>query len=266
MAKDLNYYLNKTKAEASPASASPVQKTETNPKKLTDYLNKSKPTYSSVLGRQKGPYAQAVEDNRNAKFGERLRGIAGGSLRGAAQTYAADLENAWATLDQTLAEINERNPFAKRLSAEAQRARTLEIDQQRRDAEAMQEQSDELSKKGSANLEAAKSYTGRVGDLLIDTGVAVGQMGVDALATALIPGAGTALMASRVYGGNARTAREEGANLLQQNLYGLGGAAAAVGIGKLAGGAMGAYGGGAADDFIETLAGKASGKAGKNIM
>lgn len=266
MAKSLDYYLNKTKAEAATASASPVQKTETNKKDLTYYLNKSKPTYSSVLGQQKGLYAQAVEDNRNAKFGEKLRGIAGGSLRGAAQTYAADLENAWATLDQTLAEINERNPFAKRLSAEAQSARTLEIDQQRRDAEAMQEQSDELSKKGSNNLEAAKSYTGRVGDLLIDTGVAVGQMGADALATALIPGAGTALMASRVYGGNARTAREEGANLLQQNLYGLGGAAAAVGIGKLAGGAMGAYGGGATDDFIEALAGKASGKAGKNII
>ena len=115
MAKDLSYYLNKTKAGAETAPAAKTKKTSTaGSGGLSYYLakNRNTPSYASALGNTQGLYAQALQDNRDAGFGEKLRNITGGTLGGMAKTYAADMGNAYATLGQTLGALAERNPLA----------------------------------------------------------------------------------------------------------------------------------------------------------
>lgn len=229
---------------------------------------KNTPSYSSVLGRQKGPYAQAVEDNRNAKLGEKLKGITGGTLKGLGKTYAADIANAVATLGQSMGAWVESNPMAQSLARPADVLKSRE--EQRRDQdEAMgklQEWSDRTALAGQQDIQRAQSYTGAAGDALIEAGVGAGQSLIDMGIAATGVGAMVPLVA-RVYGGATRQARQEGKDLTRQNLYGMTSGAVEGLVEKLTGGVGRIYGGGAADDLIEALVGKTTmGNAGRNIL
>lgn len=114
----------------------------------------------------------------------------------------------------------------------------------------------ELAERSAELREQAKQGAGKVGGFLIDLGVTGTQVAGDALANALLPGSGMAMMATRVYGQSAGDARREGKTDGQQVAAGLKGAAIETLTEKLFGGLAKAYGAGTADAVVEKIADK----------
>ena len=114
----------------------------------------------------------------------------------------------------------------------------------------------ELAERSAELREQAKQGVGKVGDFLVDLGVTGTQVAGDALANALLPGSGMAMMATRVYGQSAGDARREGKTEGQQIAAGLKGAAIETLTEKLFGGLAKAYGAGTADEVVEKIADK----------
>lgn len=77
----------------------------------------------------------------------------------------------------------------------------------------------------TASMKAGRSQLGQFG---IDMGVQGVQMGTDAVAGKVLPGGSLTAMALRTFGSGVREARENGANIYQQGLYGAGTAAVEV--------------------------------------
>lgn len=113
-----------------------------------------------------------------------------------------------------------------------------------------------LSEESAALREQAKQGAGKVGGFLVDLGATGTQVAGDALANALLPGSGMAMMATRVYGQSAGDARREGKTEGQQFAAGLKGAAIETLTEKLFGGLAKAYGVGTADEVVEKIAEK----------
>lgn len=267
---------------ASPSGyATAKQNLSTNTNRILDGINQKRAAagktiyntntpYTSLKGQtqKKGIYTQAREDNRDTTFWEKLRGITGGTLGGAVKTYAADIGNAVSTLGQTLGEINERNPYVQSLARPVDVLYTREEQRQLQDEalKNMQDWSDRVDQAGRKDIERAQSYTGKVGDMLIEAGVGAGQSLIDLGIS--MTGVGAAIpLVTRVYGGTTRQARQEGANLTRQNLYGVTGGAVEYYVEKLTGGVGKIYGAGATDDLIEAIVGKTKlGNTGKSIL
>nr|DAG39440.1 MAG TPA: Type I restriction enzyme Methylase [Caudoviricetes sp.] len=114
----------------------------------------------------------------------------------------------------------------------------------------------ELAERSAELREQAKQGAGKVGGFLVDLGVTVTQVAGDALANALLPGSGMAMMATRVYGQSAGDTRREGKTEGQQIAAGLKGAAIETLTEKLFGGLAKAYGAGTADEVVEKIADK----------
>lgn len=113
-----------------------------------------------------------------------------------------------------------------------------------------------LSEESAALREQAKQGAGKVSGFLVDLGATGTQVAGDALANALLPGSGMAMMATRVYGQSAGDARREGKTEGQQFAAGLKGAAIETLTEKLFGGLAKAYGAGTADEVVEKIAEK----------
>ena len=107
----------------------------------------------------------------------------------------------------------------------------------------------------TASMKAGRSQLGQFG---IDMGVQGVQMGADAVAGKVLPGGSLTAMALRTFGSGVREARENGANIYQQGLYGAGTAAVEVLTEKMFDGVAGIYGGGAADDLVSNWIGHLS--------
>lgn len=114
----------------------------------------------------------------------------------------------------------------------------------------------ELAERSAELREQAKQGAGKVGGFLVDLGVTGTQVAGDALANALLPGSGMAMMATRVYGQSAGDARRESKTEGQQVAAGLKGAAIETLTEKLFGGLAKAYGAGTADEVVEKIADK----------
>lgn len=114
----------------------------------------------------------------------------------------------------------------------------------------------ELAERSDELREQAKQGAGKVGGFLVDLGATGTQVAGDALANALLPGSGMAMMATRVYGQSAGDARREGKTEGQQIAAGLKGAAIETLTEKLFGGLAKAYGAGTADAVVEKIADK----------
>ena len=91
------------------------------------------------------------------------------------------------------------------------------------------QKADRLSKSSAADVARAKKGLGPVGQFAVDLGVQGVQMAGDVAASAVIPGAGLALMTARSAGSSAQRARQAGANYNQQLAYGLGSGALSLG-------------------------------------
>lgn len=112
---------------------------------------------------------------------------------------------------------------------------------------------DRLSKSSAADVAQAKKGLGPVGQFAVDLGVQGVQMAGDVAASAMIPGAGLALMTARSAGSSAQRARQAGANYNQQLAYGLGSGALSLATEKISNVASPfkkAFGGGVLDNAI----------------
>ena len=91
------------------------------------------------------------------------------------------------------------------------------------------QKADRLSQSSAADVVQAKKGLGPVGQFAVDLGVQGVQMAGDVAASAVIPGAGLALMTARSAGSSAQRARQAGATYGQQLAYGLGSGALSLG-------------------------------------
>lgn len=88
---------------------------------------------------------------------------------------------------------------------------------------------DRMERESEQQISRVKEETGVVGDVLLDAGLALGDVLADAAGNMILPGLGTAGRVSRTYGSGAERAEEKGFDLGKQALYGA--AAAAIGEG-----------------------------------
>lgn len=125
------------------------------------------------------------------------------------------------------------------------------------------QKADRLSQSSAADVAQAKEGLGPVGQFAVDLGVQGVQIAGDVAASAVIPGAGLALMTARSAGSGAQQARQAGATYGQQLAYGLGSGALSLAtekISNVAGPFKKAFGAGLADK----AAGKLIAKFGEN--
>lgn len=115
------------------------------------------------------------------------------------------------------------------------------------------QKADRLSQSSSKDVAQAKEGLGPVGQFAVDLGVQGVQMAGDVAASAMIPGAGLALMTARSAGSSAQRARQSGATYNQQLAYGLGSGALSLATEKISNVASPfkkAFGGGVLDNAI----------------
>ena len=115
------------------------------------------------------------------------------------------------------------------------------------------QKADLLSQSSAADVAQAKKGLGPVGQFAVDLGVQGVQMAGDVAASAVIPGAGLALMTARSAGSSAQRARQAGATYGQQLAYGLGSGALSLATEKISNVASPfkkAFGGGVLDNAI----------------
>ena len=115
------------------------------------------------------------------------------------------------------------------------------------------QKADRLSQSSAADVAQAKKGLGPVGQFAVDLGVQGVQMAGDVAASAVIPGAGLALMSARSAGSSAQRARQAGATYGKQLAYGLGSGALSLAtekISNVAGPFKKAFGGGVLDNAI----------------
>lgn len=115
------------------------------------------------------------------------------------------------------------------------------------------QKADRLSQSSAADVAQAKKGLGPVGQFAVDLGVQGVQMAGDVAASAVIPGAGLALMTARSAGSSAQRARQAGANYGKQLAYGLGSGALSLATEKISNVASPfkkAFGGGVLDNAI----------------
>lgn len=115
------------------------------------------------------------------------------------------------------------------------------------------QKADRLSQSSAADVAQAKEGLGPVGQFAVDLGVQGVQMAGDVAASAVIPGAGLALMTARSAGSSAQRARQAGATYGKQLAYGLGSGALSLATEKISNVASPfkkAFGGGVLDNAI----------------
>lgn len=112
-------------------------------------------------------------------------------------------------------------------------------------AKALEANADNIGGTASTDLERAKRGLGFLGQAGVDIATNVIQMGYDAAL------GGLTSMFIRTFGSSAQEARQKGADINQQMLYGTTKAAIEVGTEKLFDGVAGIFGKGAADDIVE---------------
>lgn len=115
------------------------------------------------------------------------------------------------------------------------------------------QKADRLSQSSAADVAQAKKGLGPVGQFAVDLGVQGVQMAGDIAASAVLPGAGLALMTARSAGSSAQQARQAGASYNQQLAYGLGSGALSLATEKISNVATPfkkAFGGGVLDNAI----------------
>lgn len=131
------------------------------------------------------------------------------------------------------------------------------------------QKADRLSQSSAEDVAQAKEGLGPVGQFAVDLGVQGVQMAGDVAASAVIPGAGLALMTARSAGSSAQRARQAGASYDQQLAYGLGSGALSLGtekISNVAGPFKKAFGAGLADKAAGKLIAKFGESTAAQIM
>lgn len=152
--------------------------------------------------------------------------------------------------------VRERRETGADINESIQRMEQARSEKRKTSQQRIYDTATKLAEESAALREQAKQGAGKVGGFLVDLGATGTQVAGDALANALLPGSGMAMMATRVYGQSAGDARREGKTEGQQVAAGLKGAAIETLTEKLFGGLAKAYGAGTADAVVEKIADK----------
>lgn len=131
------------------------------------------------------------------------------------------------------------------------------------------QKADRLSQSSAEDVAQAKEGLGPVGQFAVDLGVQGVQMAGDVAASAVIPGAGLALMTARSAGSSAQQSRQAGASYDQQLAYGLGSGALSLAtekISNVAGPFKKAFGAGLADKAAGKLIAKFGDSTAAQVM
>lgn len=152
--------------------------------------------------------------------------------------------------------VRERRETGADINESIQRMEQARSEKRKASQQRIYDTATKLAEESSALREQAKQGAGKVGGFFVDLGATGTQVAGDALANALLPGSGMAMMATRVYGQSAGDARREGKTEGQQFAAGLKGAAIETLTEKLFGGLAKAYGAGTADEVVEKIAEK----------
>ena len=115
-----------------------------------------------------------------------------------------------------------------------------------------------LQRESAEEINSMKAGRSELGQFGIDVAGQGVQMGLDAATGKILPGGSLTAMALRTFGNSAQEAKDAGATLTQQGLYGAGTAAVEVLTEKMFDGVAGIYGGGAADDLVSNWIGHLS--------
>lgn len=138
---------------------------------------------------------------------------------------------------------------------------------QQKATEAARDLAMQVQQSGSRDIEAAKEGVGTFGQMVIDAGASMAQMGGDLAVNALLGTPGSMIpFATRAFGGATMQAREGGGDLKQQIAYGVAQAGKEVLTEKMFNMALPfakAYGGGALDDVTQRAIQTAVDKLGK---
>ena len=145
---------------------------------------------------------------------------------------------------------------------------------QRGAAEAAYQLADTAQRSSAEDIARAKRGLGGFGQMLVDAGAGMTQVGLDAAANAALGAQGMLPFALRAYGGGAQQARQDGADLKGASLYGAASAAKEVFTEKISNIALPfarAYGRGGLDKTVENVIEKAVDKlartgAGKRLL
>ncbi|MFR5994330.1 MAG: hypothetical protein ACLUF9_02115 [Oscillospiraceae bacterium] len=139
---------------------------------------------------------------------------------------------------------------------------------QQKAASAARDLAYEVQKSASEDLQRAKEGASKFGQMLVDAGASMTQMGLDTAANALMGTQGTMIpFATRAFGGSTMEARQDGADLKGQALYGGAQAAKEVFTEKMFNIALPfakAYGKGGLDQVVENGIHMAAEKLGKS--
>lgn len=113
-----------------------------------------------------------------------------------------------------------------------------------------------LQRESAEEINSMKAGRSELGQFGIDVAGQGVQMGLDAATGKILPGGSLTAMALRTFGSSAQEAKDAGATLTQQGLYGAGTAAVEVLTEKMFDGLAGIYGAGAADDIVSHAIGR----------
>ena len=113
-----------------------------------------------------------------------------------------------------------------------------------------------LQRESAEEINSMKAGRSELGQFGIDVAGQGVQMGLDAATGKILPGGSLTAMALRTFGSSAQEAKDAGATLAQQGLYGAGAAAVEVLTEKMFDGLAGIYGAGAADDIVSHAVGR----------
>ncbi|MBP5462627.1 MAG: hypothetical protein J6Y20_10950, partial [Lachnospiraceae bacterium] len=115
-----------------------------------------------------------------------------------------------------------------------------------------------MQREAAEDLSSIKAGRSELAQFGIDVAGQSVQMGLDAAFNVgkVIPGGSLTAMALRTFGASAQEAKDEGATLAQQGLYGAGSAAVEVLTERMFDGVAKIYGAGVADDLVSHMVGK----------
>lgn len=183
-------------------------------------------------------------------------------MSGSTKDYLSGLSNFFGTSLAALRSGVDTNPYAgwatDSLSAanipyEHDETKLSEYDFLQRGSDTLEQTADRLGGSAAADLESAKAGLSSFGKGGVDIATNIIQMGYDAALGKLLGGKSLVPMFIRSSGSASREARQDGANVDQQLIYGIAKGGIEVATEKLTDGVAKIYGAGAADDITEEV-------------
>ena len=228
------FYEKRDEVTGPQASGPSIDLNKINPQNLDSTAKNTILAYESKR-------AQDAKDSQTSEWkADEIRNVSpsrfGQVLTGAAMEYAGNVANTASTLtgsspqmgftDYAYKKITENpeslDPETRKILQEQLSRNLQSVEGQKELEEKLKGWGYETAEKGAQNIESAKEGLGFLGNLAVDLGVGVTQLGMDAAINTVTGGARMLPLFLRAFGGAEMQARKEGASENEALLYGLG--------------------------------------------